>query len=150
MIHLGKENNVKIQCLVRVSGCVLGCPVTVQIFALEKQDGIGSSWEVVIQTFLRMTATSCLPIPFATAIIYLMTVPLKLWNAFVYVQLTCLSLMLNMVWTAFAEFVICIEPNFGFKLAPIITSVTGFVGGFLIPRPDMKCWWVELSQCFYF
>eukprot|EP00117_Sycon_ciliatum_P004852 scpid3776/ scgid4617/ ABC transporter G family member 22; White-brown complex homolog protein 23 len=112
-----------------------------EIFSLEKQDGIGSCWEVVIQTFLRLTMPCSLAIVLCTAILYMMTVPYGSWDYSIYFQLTAFSLTLNMVWTAFAEFIICIDPNFGFKLSPIITSVTGFVGGFLIPKPDMNCWY---------
>ena len=55
-------------------------------------------------------------------------------------NLTASYLQLNASFTAFSIFLISINPYIGFKLAPLFSCLTGFVGGFMIPGPQMASW----------
>ena len=52
--------------------CVFVANVAVQMFSLEIADGVGSSLEIVLQTFFRFSTLTFLPIIIGSAIIYLL------------------------------------------------------------------------------
>ena len=55
-------------------------------------------------------------------------------------NLTAFYLQLNLTWTAFGVMLISMSPHIGFKLAPLFSCLSGFVGGLMIPVPRMASW----------
>ena len=51
---------------------MLYCGASLQIFELEKGDGVGETADIILQTFLRFACLAAFPIVCCTPIIYLM------------------------------------------------------------------------------
>eukprot|EP00117_Sycon_ciliatum_P015504 scpid9150/ scgid15316/ ABC transporter G family member 19; White-brown complex homolog protein 19 len=112
-----------------------------EIFKLEHDDGIGLTLDLVLQTFVRFLALAAVPIILDTLLLYLMITSPKNRSVSDILVLTGSYLQLNMAWSAFAILLLSINPAIGFKLAPLFSSLSGFVGGFLIPLPKMARWY---------
>eukprot|EP00118_Oscarella_pearsei_P004171 m.17345 g.17345 ORF g.17345 m.17345 type:complete len:1779 (+) comp27452_c0_seq1:72-5408(+) len=118
----------------------------IEMFKLEKADGVGYSFEILLQTFLRFVAMSFFPLIVCTLILYLMVLGPQFWNFMDIFQVTVFSLALNQVWIALAIMLVCLFPSYGHKISPLMSCAAGFAGGFLIPKPQMK---VYYSWLFY-
>ena len=68
----------------------------IHLFQLEKADGVCSSWQLVLHTFIHMVALTTVPYLVATAVIFGMVVELvEAWTFSMYAMVALLNLMLN-------------------------------------------------------
>ncbi|XP_065845243.1 uncharacterized protein [Oscarella lobularis] len=122
------------------------------MYKLEKADGIGHSHEILLQTFFRFVSISAFPLTLCTLILYLMVLEPKFWNFIDFFQIGLYTLALNQVWTSIAIMIVCLFPVHGHRISPLTSCAAGFAGGFLIPKPDMKpyyAWLFYINPNFY-
>lgn len=112
------------------------------VFTLEQAEGVGKSYELVIHAFVRISALTVIPLLLGSAIIYLCTVTeLDLWKFFV---TTIIHMQLNHVWIAIIMLSACSFPGYSPLICPILSAVSGFAGGFLVPEPEMPIFYYWL------
>ncbi len=105
------------------------------VFSLEQAEGVGKSYELIIHSFIRIAAMSFIPLLLCSAIIYLCTVVrLDFWTFFI---TTVIHLQLNHVWIALIMIFASIFPRYSTLICPMLSAVSGFAGGFLVPKPKM-------------
>lgn len=131
-----------------------------QIFALEYADHVGELHDLVIQTFVNFTAKSCEAIIGSTTVLYLLVrivykkvvvyvptillqvVPYTSYDMWAWLQLIVIHLALNQSWIALITFIITAIPSFAHRIAPIVSAIAGFAGGFFVPTNLMPVWLV--------
>lgn len=114
----------------------------VPVFTLEQAEGVGKSFELVIHCFIRISALTVLPLFICCAIIYLCTVTnLDPWKFFV---TTLIHMQLNHVWIAIIMLSACAVPKYSTLICPLLSAVSGFSGGFLVPKPKMPAFYYWL------
>ena len=112
------------------------------VFALEQAEGVGKSYELVIHAFIRIAALTVLPLFLCSAIIYLCTVAeLDMWKFFI---TTIIHMQLNHVWIAIIMLSACSAPRYSTLICPMLSAVSGFAGGFLVPEPEMPAFYYWL------
>ena len=115
---------------------------SIPVFALEQAEGVGKSYELVIHAFIRIAALTVLPLSLCAAIIYLCTVTeLDLWKFFV---TTIIHIQLNHVWISIIMLSVCAAPRYSTLICPMLSAVSGFAGGFLVPEPEMPIFYYWL------
>ena len=115
---------------------------SIPVFALEQAEGVGKSYELVIHAFIRIAALTVLPLSLCSAIIYLCTITeLNLWKFFV---TTIIHMQLNHVWISVIMFAVCAAPRYSTLICPMLSAVSGFAGGFLVPEPEMPIFYYWL------
>ena len=112
------------------------------VFSLEQAEGVGKSYELVIHAFVRIASLTVLPLLLCSAIIYLCTVTdLDLWKFFV---TTIFHMQLNHVWISIIMLSACSVPRYSTLICPLLSAVSGFAGGFLVPEPEMPAFYYWL------
>ena len=115
---------------------------SIPVYALEQAEGVGKSYELVIHAFVRIAALTVLPLFLCSAIIYLCTVKeLDLWKFFV---TTIIHMQLNHVWISIIMLAVCAAPRYSTLICPMLSAVSGFAGGFLVPEPEMPVFYYWL------
>ncbi|XP_062523405.1 uncharacterized protein LOC134198090 isoform X2 [Corticium candelabrum] len=125
---------------------------SLEIYQLEREDGIGKSFEVLLQTFMRYVAIAAGPLVLSAFILYIMVVKPEFWSFMGFFNLAVFSLAVNQTWVAISIMVVCLFPVHGHRVAPLTSCAAGFAGGFLIPVPKMKAyfaWLFYINPSFY-
>ena len=111
---------------------------------------------MIIQTFVRFSAKSCEAIIVSTTLLYLLVrdnhksmnfqvlsfkaVPYSSYDPWVWFQVVATHLALNQTWISLIIFIITAIPSFAHRIAPIISAIAGFAGGFFVPSSLMPLW----------
>lgn len=112
------------------------------VFSLEQAEGVGKSYELILHLFIRVAALSFIPLLLCSAIIYLCSVvDLDIWKFFV---TTLIHVQLNHVWIALIMLTACTFPRYSTLICPMLSAVSGFAGGFLVPKPKMPMFYYSL------
>ncbi len=112
------------------------------VFSSEQAEGVGKACEVIIHLFIRIAALSFVPLLLCCLIIYLCTVvQLDFWKFFV---TTLIHVQLNHVWIALIMLSACLFPRYSTLICPMLSAVSGFAGGFLVPKPKMPLFYYWL------
>eukprot|EP00794_Sanderia_malayensis_P009961 gene9961-10981_t len=112
------------------------------VFSLEQAEGVGKPYEIVIHLFIRISAMSFLPLLLCSTIIYLCTVvQLDAWKFFV---TTLIHVQLNHVWIVIIMLTAATVPRYSTLFCPMLSAVSGFAGGFLVPKPKMPLFYYWL------
>ena len=114
----------------------------------------------MIQTFVSFSAKSCEAIIGSTTVLYLLVrkmfidclctvsfqvVPYASYSLWVWFQLIAIHLALNQTWIALVTFVITAVPPIAHRIAPILSAIAGFAGGFFVPTNLMPLWSVTIK-----
>ena len=105
------------------------------LFSLEKADGFGHSHELILHAFIRIFSQAAMPLAASCAIIYLCVV--RDYSGWKFFLSTIIHLQLNQAWIAIIIFVACLAPDYCHLITPLVSAVSGFAGGFLVPKPQM-------------
>ena len=105
------------------------------LFCHERSEGVGKSYEFVMHVFIRISAASLIPLLICCGIIYLCTIVHM--EIFKFLLTAIIHIQLNHAWIAIIIFVACTTPRYSTLICPLLSAVSGFAGGFLVPKPQM-------------
>jgi ABC-type multidrug transport system ATPase subunit len=114
------------------------------LYTVEHLDGIGRSFDLVIQGFTRFVTLAFIPVVFCAGILYLMAIPLTSYSWVTFLELALVNVTLNQTWVALLTLVITAFPSYCIRISPVLAAVFGFASGFFIPVGQMPPWWCWL------
>jgi hypothetical protein len=109
-----------------------------EMYYLEKADGLGRSIELLLQTFMRYIAKSTLPLVICSVLLCILILDPVFWSLERFFYTGLFTLALNQTWTSIAIMLVSVFPVYGHRLSPLVSCAAGFAGGFFIPPSRMK------------
>ena len=121
-----------------------------KLFYLEHSDGISSSYELILQVFIRMSSLCTLPLSVCSTIIFALVY--QNYEFLTYVILLLAFLLVNQVWISIFIVLTVLAPSQAHRLCPIFAAVGGFCCGFIVPKqlmPPYYRWIFYINPSFY-
>lgn len=109
------------------------------IFAVEHQDGVSKSIDIVLHVFIRVSAISIIPVTLGVFITYIFVTLKYEWTDFFSVLL--IQLLVNHAWVAVFILVVCCNPVMAHRICPLISALAGFASGFIVALPNMPVYY---------
>ena len=158
-VYLKSSSNLMIlaaMCVSTCSGVMFVSPVvmgllsrSLNIFTLEKQDGVSFSIDVVLHTFIRVSAVSVIPFAVSFTIVYLSV--LQEYNFSDFSMILLIQTSVSNAWIAILIFAIGFSPTMAGSVCPSLAALGTFFGGFLIVPSEIPSYyqWVLLINPTY-